>query len=46
VFPALLQIAPALGGVAEIEGVRGAKSRKAMTRTLSFMKRNNKFPRR
>jgi hypothetical protein len=45
VIPALLQIAPAFGGVAEIEGVRGAKSRKAITRTLSFIDRNTKFPR-
>jgi hypothetical protein len=45
VIPALLQIAPALGGVAEIEGVRGAKSRRAMKRTLSFIERKNRFPR-
>jgi hypothetical protein len=45
VIPALLQIAPALGGVAEIEGVMGAKSRRAMRRTLSFIERNDKFPR-
>jgi hypothetical protein len=41
----LLQIAPALGGVAEIEGVRGAKSRRVIRTTLSFIERNNKFPR-
>ena len=44
-IPALLQIAPAFGGVAEIEGVRGAKSRSAIKRTLNFIERNNKFPR-
>jgi len=46
VIPALLQIAPVFGGVAEIEGVRGAKSRSDIKRTLSFIERNNKFPRR
>jgi hypothetical protein len=46
VIPALLQIAPAFGWVAEIEGVRGARSRRAITRTLSFINGNNIFPRR
>ncbi len=45
-IPALLQIAPALGGVAEIEGARGARSRRVIRRTLSFIERNNKFSRR
>jgi hypothetical protein len=45
VNPALLQIAPALGGVAEIEGARGAKRRRAIRRTLSFIERNNTFSR-
>jgi hypothetical protein len=45
VIPALPQIAPALGGVAEIEGARGARSKREMRRTFSFIERNNKFPR-
>ena len=43
VSPALLQIAPALGGVAEIDGARGAKSRRAIRMALSFMERNDKL---
>jgi hypothetical protein len=43
VIPALLQIAPTLGGVAEIEGVRGAKSRMAMRITLSFIETNDRY---
>jgi hypothetical protein len=40
----LLQIAPDLGGVTEIEGVRGVKSSSAIRRTLSFIERDNRFP--
>ena len=43
VVPALLQIPPAFGGVAEIEGDRGAKSRRAIRTTLNFMERNDNF---
>ncbi|MGA1334176.1 MAG: hypothetical protein ACO31A_04810, partial [Candidatus Nanopelagicaceae bacterium] len=32
-------------GVAEIDGVREARSSMAMRRTLSFIERNTKFPR-
>jgi hypothetical protein len=43
VIPALVQTAPAFGGVAEIEGARGVKSRSAMKRILRFIERNDKF---
>ena len=43
VSPALLQIAPALGGVAEIEGANGAKSNRAKSRTFIFIDLNTKF---
>jgi hypothetical protein len=39
----LLQAAPALRGVAEIEGVRGAKRRRAMRKTLSFIETDDRY---
>jgi hypothetical protein len=37
VIPALLQIAPALGGVAEIEGVIDTRSKKVTSKTLNLI---------
>jgi hypothetical protein len=43
VLPALLQTAPAFGGVAEKVGVRGANSRREARTTFIFMEINDKF---
>jgi hypothetical protein len=45
VLPALLQTAPAFGGVAEKVGVRGANSRREARTTFIFMEINDKFKR-